>query len=204
MSPNSNLDRRGAGDRLKALGFQLDGAVNFLWIVIHHSAGKDGSTYDWPGIKKYHMSHRFNGEIITKERYDQLKREKAPGKLELPWTDIGYGAGIELVDGKYRISVGRTLTKIGAHAEGFNQQSLGICHVGNFDQAKPPEAIWNVSLPLVMDFMRWFAIPAKNVIGHYEVYPRLGQSIKKSCPGVKWIMEEFREAINARLEAAVA
>ena len=68
MIGNSNLDRKAAGERLKDLGFQIDGAVTFLWIVIHHSAGKDGSTYDWPGIKKYHMSYRHDGQIITKEQ----------------------------------------------------------------------------------------------------------------------------------------
>ena len=73
MSPNSNQDRHGAGERLKALGLTLEGAVLFHWIVLHHSASPDGKSYDWPGIRTYHMSYRYNGNIITKEDYDKLR-----------------------------------------------------------------------------------------------------------------------------------
>ena len=42
-------------------------------IIIHHSATPDGLVNDWDGIRKYHMSYRYNGNIITKEEADKLR-----------------------------------------------------------------------------------------------------------------------------------
>lgn len=208
MSHNSNMDRQSAGDRLKALGFNLDGAVNFTWIVLHHSGSGDGSkTYDWPGIKTYHKSYRYAGDIITKDRFESLRKEgkrQAPGELEAPWVDVGYHAGIELVNDAYKVSVGRSLRLIGSHVAGLNAQAIGICHVGNFDVATPPMALWDVSILLTVDLMRWFSVPLVRVIGHREAYAHLGQPKKKECPGIKWDLDQYRNIIRGRLEAAVA
>ena len=203
MSPNSNQDRHGAGERLKALGLTLEGAVLFHWIVLHHSASPDGKSYDWPGIRTYHMSYRYNGNIITKEDYDKLRAAGQTLGLEAPWSDCGYHLGIEDAGGMLKVSPGRPLKTIGSHVSGFNQQSLGICHVGNFDKNKPSDLLWATSIPVVMDLMRWFGIPTKNVVGHREVYPMLGQPVKKSCPGDKWDCDRYRDEINVRLQRAV-
>lgn len=177
--PNSNLDRRLAGDRLKGYGFELDGAVPFLWLVIHHSATPDGKTHEWPAIKKYHMEH--NG-----------------------WSDIGYHAGIERVGENVLIQVGRPLIRVGAHVAGFNSQSFGLCLVGNFDKATPDAGTWSMALDLSLDIMRWFTIPVSRVIGHREAYDKMGQVRQKSCPGLRFVMDDFRGALNDRLLKAVS
>ena len=202
--PNSNLDRRLAEERLRAMGFELDGALNALHLVIHHSQAKDGKTYDWPAIRTYHMSYRKDGNIITQAQYEEYVRRQISSGLEKPWSDIGYHAGVELVDGQYRWNIGRSLKKIGAHANGFNQQSFGVCFIGNYDQAAPPMALWDFAAPTILDLMRWFVIPIKEVIGHREVYERLGQVQAKTCPGSKWSMQEFRADLNRRLLEAVS
>jgi hypothetical protein len=41
-------------------------------------------------------------------------------------------------------------------------------------------------------FMDAFQIPRENVIGHREVFLKLGVPDEKSCPGNCWNMELFR------------
>ncbi len=84
------------------------------YIVIHHSLTKDGIVADWEAIRKYHRE--VNG-----------------------WSDIGYHYGIERVGRRILLQVGRPESEFGAHTKEMhmNSKSLGICVVGNFDQAPP-------------------------------------------------------------------
>jgi N-acetylmuramoyl-L-alanine amidase len=47
------------------------------------------------------------------------------------WSDIGYHYVIEL-DGA--VKVGRPLIRAGAHVEGHNAHSIGVCYVGGVDK----------------------------------------------------------------------
>ena len=53
-------------------------------IIIHHSATKDGRTFSWSAIRRYHVH-------------------------TLGWTDIGYHAGIELIGDDFECLFGRAL-----------------------------------------------------------------------------------------------
>ncbi len=70
-------------------------------IVIHHSASNVSTTVET--IRVWHM-------------------------VDHKWADIGYHAIIE-EDGV--LHPGRDLTRVGAHARGANNGSLGICVTGN-------------------------------------------------------------------------
>jgi len=160
------------------------------YIIVHHSLTKDGKVVDWQAIRKYHMSYRYQGEIITRERANELRGSGVKG-VEVPWDDIGYHAGIERVGDHYEILYGRMLNRPGAHCieKGMNGRSWGVCLIGNFDPAPPPEAQWKLGILLVKSLMEVGRIPAGKVLGHRELAPY------KTCPGTKFDMNKFRACL---------
>lgn len=135
------------------------------YIIIHHSLTKDGDTLDWQAIRRYHVEH--NG-----------------------WATVGYHYGIEVVNSEVEILVGRLMTRWGAHCLGYNQRSLGICVVGNFDEAKPSAKIWETAIELTQSLMDCLRIPPDHVLGHREA-----AKDSRSCPGKLWDMDEFRRRL---------
>lgn len=79
-------------------------------IVIHCTATKEGIDYNVNYIRGLHLARGFN--------------------------DIGYHFLIHL-DGK--IERGRPWDKIGAHAKGYNSDSIGIAYVGGVDYKGTPK-----------------------------------------------------------------
>lgn len=135
------------------------------YIFLHHSLTKDSKTVSWGAIRKYHTK-------------------------DLGWRDIGYHYGIEEV-GKYNeILVGRLEGSSGAHTKGYNNNSIGICIVGNYDNEKPSEEKWILTLRLVQNISLRYNIPVKNVMGHREV------ASYKSCPGELFSISTFRKDLK--------
>ncbi|OAM52903.1 lysozyme [Methylovorus sp. MM2] len=78
------------------------------------------------------------------------------------------------------VEKGRDLTEVGAHVEGYNSQSLGICLVGGVDKDLKPEnnftpAQFNALSALLKDLSLKF--PKATVQGHRD-FP----NVKKDCP----------------------
>lgn len=147
-------------------------------IVIHCSASFWGSA---PEIRKWHTDPKPKGN---------------------GWSDIGYhyvidngflrpGFMLGSFDGS--IEVGRQLDgdqfaekeEMGAHAYGFNRDSIGICLVGKDSfTAKQMSSL----LSLVNDLQNHYEISSENVVGHYELDP------KKTCPNIN--MSSFRDILK--------
>ena len=153
-------------------------------IIIHHSATKDGQTFDSTAIRKYHIETN-------------------------KWQEIGYHFLIEQIDGQYYYVLGRPLIMNGAHSgtlvsNFFNKHGIGICCVGNFDVIKPPIDMLNKLRLLVIALQEKFNISKDNVIGHWEVFLRLGLvftkeaawSKYKTCPGRLFDLDSFRSSIK--------
>lgn len=136
-------------------------------IVIHHSLTDDGKTLSWQAIRDYHI--KTNG-----------------------WRDIAYHYGIELVNDHVEILVGRMIDEEGAHCKErqMNHRGIGICIVGNFDQAPPPKDKWDAAVDLTKALMRTLGIPAREVYGHGEICGY------KSCPGKLFDMNKFRAQLG--------
>ena len=129
-------------------------------IFLHHSLTRDSETVSWDAIRRYHTQ-------------------------ALGWSDIGYHAGIELINDRYEILLGRPFSKTGAHTRGHNRNSIGICMVGNFDLYFPPDEQWNLTMNFIRDLMKIFKISKKHIFGHCEFS-------SKSCPGNTINMERLR------------
>lgn len=172
------------------------------YIIIHHSLTDDGPTVDWNGIRAFHTSWRFGGNSIPEQKARDL--QSLGMRVIPPWKDIGYHFGVERVKDDYQIMLGRELNVRGAHVGdgNFNIKSIGICLVGNFDKAQPPEKQFLLGQLLVKRLIEYFGtkginVPVENVIGHWEAQkiagvPEVG---RKSCPGRLFDMDKFRAGL---------
>ncbi len=70
---------------------------------------------------------------------------------------------------------GRPAGTPGAHALGYNSNSLGVCMIGR-DNFSLNQLF--VTRRVIQDWMRLYDIPIERVIGHYEV------ARSKTCPNI--------------------
>lgn len=182
----------------------IDKTLALPWkgICWHHSLSVDGVKRDWPGIVHYHTSFRIDYNIVSEEDFNRRMRTGDGKVFQTPWKAVGYHGGIERENGQMIFNPGRPLSMVGAHAgvkgasNRFNDEYLGLCAIGNFDPAPPAKEMWDFALGVTKDLMRAFDIPAAHVIGHREVYEKLGVPVEKSCPGKCWSMDTFRDDLK--------
>lgn len=107
--------------------------------------------------------------------------------LRRGWSDIGYSFVIKR-DGT--IETGRPINKPGAHAKGYNKNSIGICWVGGKAEDGSPEdnRTPEQKEALHMLLAYWtFKVDELKIIGHNEVS-------SKDCPCFS--VPEWLEEIN--------
>jgi len=131
-----------------------------------------------------HCADTPNGKEFHNTDIDRWHTERG-------WTGIGYHWVIT-VDGV--VEPGRKPEQIGAHAEGHNKDSFGICMIGR-DKFTPTQ--WNSLKILVQALAKEF--DAK-VIGHYQV-DRHG----KTCPNfdvAEWWKNDCTPEVKNILEVS--
>jgi N-acetyl-anhydromuramyl-L-alanine amidase AmpD len=132
-------------------------------VVIHCSATRQGKDYTVDTLRSWHKQRGFN--------------------------DIGYHFIIHL-DG--RIEKGRPIEKPGAHAKGFNTQSIGVCYVGGLgtdNKAKDTRTVSQIhALRSIVEVLK-VMFPIERVVGHRDLSVDLnGDGVitpnewMKSCP----------------------
>jgi len=139
-------------------------------IIIHHGAEVDSPKLEWGQIRRYHM-------MTTPEK---------PA-----YIDIGYHAGVELVNDQYEILMGRNWFWSGAHCVGQNNQSLGFCFVGNFNLNEPTDGMLITGARFITIWMRLFKIPILEILPH-----RFFEAT--DCPGKKFPMDRLIHIIEER------
>jgi N-acetylmuramoyl-L-alanine amidase len=127
-------------------------------IVIHCSASPNGKDFTAKDIDTWHKERGF--------------RRSGKFKFNTDLTSIGYHFVIK-VDGE--VETGRDEAEVGAHAYGYNMDSVGICVIGT---DKFSDAQWKSLAHLVRDLEVKY--PQADVMGHRDL-----PGVKKSCPGFK-------------------
>ncbi len=138
------------------------------YIVIHHSATPDGNA------AKFDREHKAKG-----------------------WDELGYHFVIDNgnggPDGRVEVGPRWPKQKWGAHAKTpdnrYNEQGIGICFVGNFQNSRPTTKQLQSAAHLVAWLMQRYDIPASNVIGHDDTKSTL-------CPGKNMSLAQVRFMAN--------
>lgn len=110
------------------------------------------------------------------------------------WKDIGYHLVIRR---NGFVEVGRPLWSVGAHVQGHNSTSIGICMVGgskrvkgaNVEENNFTDAQWKTLLRLVKTLVNQFTITT--ICGHRD-FPK----VQKYCPSfdvAQWLKDNKRE-----------
>ena len=141
-------------------------------IIVHHTGSEKLGGFDNP--------------ILIKLRHKYIKG----------FDDIGYhyliGNGILTRDGK--VYEGRNIKETGAHASGYNDNSIGIALIGNFEKGEPSERQWQGLVKLISRNCRIFQIPVKwnysSIYGHNEL-----EGTDTKCPGKFVDMNKLRRDV---------
>lgn len=174
------------------------------YIIVHHSATKDGAVRDWDAIRRFHTSFRYQGEIVSPQEASALRSQGCV--VESPWNDIGYQAGIERINGVLTSLVGRPIADAGAHCKeaNMNSRSIGVCVVGNFDLVPPDLETVFFLRDLCFAYMVNYRIAAQNILGHRDAGLMAGFDWRKgefkTCPGKLFPLSELRNMVAGKVD----
>lgn len=137
-----------------------------------------------------------NGSFSRRNRTDEIILHHAEAKsasveevnrwhLERGWTGIGYHFYIRK-DG--RIYRGRPEWAVGAHAQGHNSRSVGICVEGAYMTETMPKAQFDALVGLVREEMAKY--PGAKVLRHKDVN-------STDCPGTNYPWEALLAALSS-------
>lgn len=139
-------------------------------IVIHCSATPNGKSLHLANLDAWHAERGFRRGAVARLRFNPSLRA------------IGYHLVIG-VDGSVR--TGRHVDEVGAHAQGHNQNSIGLCLVGT-DAYTIKQ--WTALAAEVRTLMTRY--PKARLVGHRDLSPdRNGDGVimpnefVKTCPG---------------------
>ncbi len=135
-------------------------------IIVHHSATQTGNAAEFNALHKNRKDR--NGE---------------------PWLGLGYHFVIDNgrggADGKVEVGFRWRQQMTGAHCRPkscthnyWNEHTIGICLVGNFEHEKPTPAQYKSLANLIQFLQQRYHIPANAIQGHGDV-----AGAQTACPG---------------------
>jgi hypothetical protein len=165
-------------------------------LVVHCSATPSGQ---WLGGKPASAGYRGAADVIDGWHKARGFQRGGGARAAFNWrlAHIGYHYVVDL-DGA--VSFGRQVNEVGAHAAGFNHDTVGICMVGGAErQARYTAAQWQALAMLVRELCGGLGIPAApalnartdaGVCGHRDLSPDADgdghvepTEWLKTCPG---------------------
>ena len=130
----------------------------------------------------HHSNKIFDHPLLIKLRHKFLRG----------WHDTGYhfiiGNGIFTKNGA--IFSARPTKYVGAHALGYNKNSIGVCLIGNFDYCVPTFKQYRSLIRLLSFLKEKYHIPNDHILGHRET-----AECTKTCPGVFVVMDRIRRLV---------
>lgn len=144
-------------------------------LIVHHSAGPDTETA--AQVRAYHTAAPPAGR---------------------GWSDIGYHWLIRRFSpsGVWTIEAGRPEDLVGAHDQGENTDSIGICIAGDYTRGPVPAEGWAILVAHLAGRCRAYHLPATAIEGHREHEPA---ATPTACPGFD--PELLRQAVARELTA---
>jgi N-acetylmuramoyl-L-alanine amidase len=127
--------------------------ANVRFVVIHHTANANPN---W-GVKDCHKSHQ----------------------QDRGWSGIGYNYFIEQSGVVYEGRADEDRDYIGAHVEGYNSESVGVCLAGNYDTQTPTSANLDVVAAVTAMLLNRYKLDVGAIRYHSDL-------ADKSCPGSKF------------------
>ena len=112
--------------------------------------------------------------------------------VKLGWVGIGYNYFITF-DGRIFEGRGRN---IGAHAQGYNSNTLGVCFQGDFEKQKMTDEQVKAGAWLITQLLRNEGLTINDVIGHRDINAT-------SCPGRNFRMNDLKQAILENLNPKI-
>lgn len=134
-------------------------------IIIHCAATPNGKWFTAGDIDKWHKDRGF-------KRSSEFRQRQAPQFAAIGYHFVIYTNGA--------VAIGRHLDEVGAHAQGFNSKSIGVCLVGTnqftLEQwSSLRDNVRNLQEHLML--MQGDANPPI-VLGHRDL-----PGVNKECPG---------------------
>lgn len=134
---------------------------------------------------------QFNGPLSYRSRTDYIVLHHAEAlnasaedvhrwHLNNGWIGIGYNYYVRKDGSVYR---GRPRNAIGAHCQGYNSISVGVCAEGDYENESMPPEQWQAILELVEELKQIY--PGVHVVGHRELNAT-------ACPGRYYPLEEIK------------
>jgi N-acetyl-anhydromuramyl-L-alanine amidase AmpD len=141
-------------------------------------------------IPRYIVIHHSATDFSV--TFDQIRLNH----LERGWDDIGYHY---VIDSEGTVTPGRAENVVGAHALGLNQESLGVCCIGNFEEEHPTGAQVEALKRVVVELCRKYKITAERIIGHCDVTCDERGGKRSACPGRNLYgrLEELRAMVSS-------
>ncbi|MFH0887921.1 MAG: peptidoglycan recognition family protein [Planctomycetota bacterium] len=172
LPPKADLPKA-QGSKEKTASDNKDYPPNPAWkyIVIHHSATKQG-----------------NARI-----FDNYHRKEKGMKEGLAYHFV-IGNGTKSKDGE--IEIGNRWKKqiAGEHCWNtkMNQESIGICLVGNFDESKPTPKQIESLINLISNLQKQYHTPSEMILSHKDVDKK-----RTDCPGKYFPAKEIKSRLNS-------
>lgn len=129
-------------------------------LIVHHSAGAPYTTAE--EIRRYHTAAPPKGRGWRDIGYHRVIRQLAPG-----------------ADG-WIVEPGRPDEQMGAHDDGQNADSVGVCICGDYTKGPIPLSGLLVLLEELVTLCRRYGLTAADVEGHKENEPA---TTPTACPG---------------------
>ena len=146
-------------------------------IVIHHSAGDFG---DAAAFDKYHKQRGWRGlgyHFVINNGNNRNGKKNGEVEVGFRWRKQEEGAHcrVRASDDNY-----------------WNEHTIGICLVGNFQQHRPSKQQYQSLAKLVKFLQRRYNIPTSKICGHGQV-----PGAKTKCPGKYFSWKTFKQYLNA-------